>query len=63
MRTCFWRGTAATAYGAAWDEVAASAASIFDALADMAALLGVVVDRTAAVDYSRAGGFGSLDLP
>jgi len=40
-----------------------AAASVFDALADMAELLGVVVDRTAAVDACGAGAFGSPDLP
>ncbi|MBH0778578.1 WXG100 family type VII secretion target [Nocardia bovistercoris] len=58
-----WRGLAATAYGGAWDSVAAEAFVIFDALADMAETMGVVVDRAQAVDYSRAGTFGSLDLP
>ncbi|MGN2638693.1 WXG100 family type VII secretion target [Nocardia takedensis] len=58
-----WRGTAANAYGGAWDNAAAGALSVFDALADLAGALGVVVDRSIEVDQGFAGGFGSLDLP
>ncbi|MEU7144187.1 WXG100 family type VII secretion target [Nocardia sp. NPDC046473] len=58
-----WRGTAATAYATAWDEVHRGALDVFEALADMADLLGVVVDRTAATDTSNAAAVNSLDLP
>ncbi|WP_405163891.1 WXG100 family type VII secretion target [Nocardia sp. NBC_01499] len=57
-----WRGTAATAYATAWDEVHAGALDVFEALADMADLL-VVVDRTAATDTGTAAALSSLDLP
>ncbi|MEU2092497.1 WXG100 family type VII secretion target [Nocardia beijingensis] len=58
-----WRGGAATAYAGAWDETHRAALDVFEALADMAELLGVVVDRTAATDTASAGTFGSLSLP
>jgi len=58
-----WHGVAACTYAAAWGECATAAALVFDALADMAELLGVVVDRTSAVDAYSAGAFSSLDLP
>ncbi|MFE9577858.1 WXG100 family type VII secretion target [Nocardia sp. NPDC006044] len=58
-----WHGTAATAYAAAWDEVHRGALGVFEALADMADLLGVVVDRTAATDAANAAAVSSLDLP
>ncbi|GAA5088341.1 WXG100 family type VII secretion target [Nocardia iowensis] len=58
-----WRGTAATAYAQAWDETHTAAMAVFEALADMADLLGVVVDRTAATDSSTASAVSSLDLP
>jgi WXG100 family type VII secretion target len=58
-----WRGAAATAYAAAWDETHAAALDVFESLAGMADLLGVVVDRTAATDTTNAGEYGSLTLP
>jgi WXG100 family type VII secretion target len=58
-----WHGNAATAYSAAWDETRTAATAVFDALADMAELLGVVVTRSVAADTSTAGTFGSLSLP
>lgn len=58
-----WRGVAASTYAAAWTEAATAAAHVFDALADMAELLGVTVDRAAAVDAYSASGYTSLDLP
>jgi WXG100 family type VII secretion target len=58
-----WRGTAATAYSVAWDDTHTAALSVFEALADMAELLGVVVDRTQASDTTTAGTVSSLDLP
>ncbi|WP_327109755.1 WXG100 family type VII secretion target [Nocardia sp. NBC_01730] len=58
-----WRGMAATAYAGAWDETHTAALGVFEALADMADLLGVVVDRTAATDTASAGNYGSLSLP
>ncbi|MFI9402716.1 WXG100 family type VII secretion target [Nocardia sp. NPDC052316] len=58
-----WRGTAATAYSTAWDEVHRGALDVFEALADMADLLGVVVDRSAAADTGNAATISSLNLP
>jgi WXG100 family type VII secretion target len=58
-----WRGVAANAYAGAWDETHRAALDVFEALADMADLLGVVVDRTAATDTANSTGFGSLSLP
>ncbi|MFI6215761.1 WXG100 family type VII secretion target [Nocardia brasiliensis] len=58
-----WHGTAATAYAAAWDETHRAALSVFEALADMAELLGVVVDRSQAADAGTATAVSSLDLP
>ncbi|WP_067807281.1 WXG100 family type VII secretion target [Nocardia beijingensis] len=58
-----WRGGAATAYTGAWDETHRAALELFEALADMAELLGVVVDRTAATDTASAGTYSSLSLP
>ncbi|WP_028478866.1 WXG100 family type VII secretion target [Nocardia sp. CNY236] len=58
-----WRGGAATAYAGAWDEAYRAGLEVFEALADMADLLGVVVDRSVATDSATATGFGSLDLP
>lgn len=58
-----WHGRAATAYGSAWDTVHRGALEVFEALADMGDLLGVVVDRTAAQDITTADTVSSLDLP
>ncbi|MGY1939688.1 WXG100 family type VII secretion target [Nocardia gipuzkoensis] len=58
-----WRGTAANAYSVAWDDTHTAALGVFEALADMADLLGVVVDRTRASDTTAAGTVSSLDLP
>jgi WXG100 family type VII secretion target len=58
-----WRGQAANAYAGAWDQTHTAALGVFDALADLAELLGVVVDRAAATDTATADGFGSLSLP
>ncbi|ASF10386.1 hypothetical protein CEQ30_26790 [Nocardia brasiliensis] len=58
-----WHGPAATAYAAAWDETHRAALSVFEALADMAELLGVVVDRSQATDTGTATAVSSLDLP
>ncbi|MGX1775531.1 WXG100 family type VII secretion target [Nocardia brasiliensis] len=58
-----WHGTAATSYAAAWDETHRAALSVFEALADMAELLGVVVDRSQATDTGTATAVSSLDLP
>ncbi|WP_433659934.1 WXG100 family type VII secretion target [Nocardia sp. CA-128927] len=58
-----WRGAAATAYANAWDEVHRGAVEVFEALADMADLLGVVVDRTVATDIDTANTVSSLTLP
>ncbi|MEU4345339.1 WXG100 family type VII secretion target [Nocardia sp. NPDC023852] len=58
-----WRGTAATAYAGAWDETHTAALGVFEALADMAELLGVVVERSVATDTTNAGDYGSLSLP
>ncbi|MBF6076441.1 WXG100 family type VII secretion target [Nocardia beijingensis] len=58
-----WRGVAATAYAGAWDETHRAALELFEALADMAELLGVVVDRAAATDTASAGTYTSLSLP
>lgn len=58
-----WRGTAATAYAAAWDDTHRAALAVFEALADMAELLGVVVDRSQAADTGTATTMSSLDLP
>ncbi|PXX66902.1 type VII secretion system (Wss) protein ESAT-6 [Nocardia tenerifensis] len=56
-------GTAATAYAGAWDETHRAALAVFEALADMADLLGVVVDRNQATDTTTATTVSSLDLP
>ncbi|WP_051407572.1 WXG100 family type VII secretion target [Nocardia sp. CNY236] len=58
-----WRGVAADAYAGAWDETHRAALEVFEALAEMAELLGVVVNRAAAADTTAADGFGSLSLP
>jgi WXG100 family type VII secretion target len=58
-----WRGAAATAYAVAWDETHTAALGVFEALADMADLLGVVVDRSAAADTAAADRYSSLSLP
>ncbi|MGW4092964.1 WXG100 family type VII secretion target [Nocardia sp. NPDC004718] len=58
-----WRGAAASAYAGAWDETHGAALEVFEALADMADLLGVVVDRSAAADTEAANQYSSLSLP
>ncbi|MGW4327149.1 WXG100 family type VII secretion target [Nocardia sp. NPDC004573] len=58
-----WRGVAATAYAGAWDETHTAALEVFEALADMADLLGVVVDRSVAADTAAADQYSSLSLP
>ncbi|MBF6126595.1 WXG100 family type VII secretion target [Nocardia brasiliensis] len=58
-----WRGNAARIYNEAWDETRTAALEVFDALADMAELLGVVIDRNQANDASSAATMSSLDLP
>ncbi|MET9027072.1 WXG100 family type VII secretion target [Nocardia sp. NPDC004168] len=58
-----WRGAAASAYAGAWDETHSAALEVFEALADMADLLGVVVDRSAAADTEAANQYSSLSLP
>ncbi|MGQ4598686.1 WXG100 family type VII secretion target [Nocardia sp. R6R-6] len=61
--TSSWRGQAATAYAAAWDETHTAAISVWEALADMAELLGVVVDRATTTDTAAANTYSSLSLP
>ncbi|WP_167837819.1 WXG100 family type VII secretion target [Nocardia altamirensis] len=58
-----WRGSAAIAYAVAWDETHTAALDVFEALAEMAELLGVVVDRSQATDTNTASTVSSLDLP
>ncbi|WP_330228760.1 WXG100 family type VII secretion target [Nocardia sp. NBC_00508] len=58
-----WRGPAATAYQAAWDEARRGAVQILEALDGMGDLLGVAVDTVVAVDTGRAEATSSLDLP
>ncbi|SUB40251.1 WXG100 family type VII secretion target [Nocardia brasiliensis] len=58
-----WRGTAATAYAAAWDDTHRAALAVFEAPADMAELLGMVVDRSQATDIATSATISSLDLP
>ncbi|WP_378732843.1 WXG100 family type VII secretion target [Nocardia brasiliensis] len=58
-----WSGTAANAYAQAWEETHTAALAVFESLADMADLLGVVVDRSAATDTNTAVTVSSLDLP
>ncbi|MGY1969733.1 WXG100 family type VII secretion target [Nocardia gipuzkoensis] len=58
-----WRGQAATAYAAAWDETHAAAMDVWDALDAMGELLGVVVEKSTAADTAAAGSYSSLSLP
>ncbi|MGV9611370.1 WXG100 family type VII secretion target [Nocardia xishanensis] len=58
-----WRGAAATAYGAGWDELRAGALEVLESLADMAELLGVVAARVTAADLESSNALGSLNLP
>jgi WXG100 family type VII secretion target len=60
-----WRGAAADAYSAGWDETRQGAVAVLEALGDMAELLGVVATEVDALDQTRADVFrpSSLDLP
>ncbi|WP_158607849.1 WXG100 family type VII secretion target [Nocardia panacis] len=49
-----WRGTAADAYGAGWEQVHRGALAAFDALKELATALGACAEAVAAVDARRA---------
>jgi len=62
-----WKGTAARAYLAGWEETKKGALEVLDALAGMADLLGVVAVSYTDIDGRRAADIGrvtsSLNLP
>ncbi|WP_167356793.1 MULTISPECIES: WXG100 family type VII secretion target [Nocardia] len=58
-----WTGTAAESFDSGWTETKEGAADVLDALAAMAALLGVTSKIIAHQDTAGASTFHSLDLP
>ncbi|WP_433729167.1 WXG100 family type VII secretion target [Nocardia sp. CA-129566] len=60
-----WKGTAADAYVAGWEETRDGALDVLEALNTMAELLGVVSTEYKATDTTNANDFrqSSLDLP
>ncbi|MFF0491369.1 WXG100 family type VII secretion target [Nocardia sp. NPDC004068] len=57
-----WRGNNADAFGGAWDELHTGAVEVWDALAELAARLGVTVDMVDRTDQANAAGTRMLDL-
>lgn len=57
-----WTGAASAAFGAGWAELRQGSEQIFDALTDMAQLLGVNADNYTARDDANAADISSLDL-
>ncbi|MFI9508402.1 WXG100 family type VII secretion target [Nocardia sp. NPDC052566] len=57
-----WRGTAASAYWQGWSETRQGALQVFDALREMAELLGVTVTTTIDTDTRTADGVRASSL-
>jgi uncharacterized protein YukE len=57
-----WTGTAADAYGAGWCELRDGGIQVFEALSDMAELLGVTAEDYSRQDHSFSSSLSSLRL-
>jgi WXG100 family type VII secretion target len=57
-----WKGAAADAYLAGWEEMHRGAVEVWEALFELAEKLGITAETYRAVDTARASGISSLDL-